>query len=135
MFVELGDLCSDADHKVRSARQALANHGLIPRDGRKVRPSQLAAALGRAYNLSPTIAYQLLAPMYHIWEGRDWFDLHDIAVPGLIAHDGSFTVSPARMHPPRNTAIPDSLSRHPSHPGGSRSARTCTRPGHTITRS
>lgn len=74
--------------------QALANHGLIPHDGRRVRPSQLAAALARAYNLSPTIAYQLLAPMYQIWEGRGWFDLHDIAVPGLVAHDGSFTVRP-----------------------------------------
>ncbi len=79
-------------------RQALANHGLIPRDGRKIRPSQLAAALARAYNLSPTIAYQLLAPMYQIWEGREWFDLHDIAVPGLVAHDGSFTVRRCGLH-------------------------------------
>lgn len=40
--------------------------------------------------MSPTLAAQLLAPCYSLWEGRGWFDLSDLNVRGLIEHDASF---------------------------------------------
>lgn len=74
--------------------QAMANHGILPNSGRHITPQQLVAALGRTYCMSFSIANQLLAPMYPIWEGRGWFDLSDLDLHGAIEHDASLTVSP-----------------------------------------
>jgi hypothetical protein len=50
-------------------RSALANHGILPRNGRHISPSQLASALCYAYNLSPTLANQLALPFEPLWTG------------------------------------------------------------------
>uniref|UniRef100_A0A0K3C574 BY PROTMAP: gi/472588368/gb/EMS25840.1/ chloroperoxidase-like protein [Rhodosporidium toruloides NP11] gi/647396159/emb/CDR38182.1/ RHTO0S03e05270g1_1 [Rhodosporidium toruloides] n=1 Tax=Rhodotorula toruloides TaxID=5286 RepID=A0A0K3C574_RHOTO len=73
------------------ALNALANHGIIPRDGRHLTPSQLSSAIQYAYNLSPTLAIQLLSPFEPLWRDRGWFDLSDLGVHNLVEHDGSLT--------------------------------------------
>ncbi|KAM0751595.1 hypothetical protein T439DRAFT_355504 [Meredithblackwellia eburnea MCA 4105] len=72
------------------ALNVLANHGAIPRNGRHISPHQLAAAAYRAFNLSPTLAIQLLSAHAPFFEERGWFDLEDIGGQGVIQHDGSF---------------------------------------------
>lgn len=49
---------------------AVANHGIIPRDGRHITPVQLAAAVHNTYNLSPTLSIQLLAAFYPFYLQR-----------------------------------------------------------------
>ncbi|GAA6005776.1 hypothetical protein JCM11491_004005 [Sporobolomyces phaffii] len=71
------------------ALNALANVGVLPRDGRNITQSQLSAAISRAYNLSPTLAIQLGLPFSVLFEGRGKIDLEDISAQGLVQHDGS----------------------------------------------
>ncbi|GAA5946859.1 hypothetical protein JCM3765_002048 [Sporobolomyces pararoseus] len=71
------------------AINALANNGTLPRDGRNITFHQLASALSRAYNLSPTLAIQLGLPFQVLFEGRGKIDLEDLSAHGLVEHDGS----------------------------------------------
>ncbi|ORY88809.1 hypothetical protein BCR35DRAFT_350729 [Leucosporidium creatinivorum] len=72
------------------AINAMANHGIIPRDGRHITPIQLAAAVHNTYNLSLTLSIQLLAAFYPFYLERGWFDIEDLGGQGVIQHDGSF---------------------------------------------
>ena len=56
-------------------RSALANHGILPHNGRHISPSQLASRLCYAYNLSPTLANQLALPFEPLWTGVSWLGL------------------------------------------------------------
>ncbi|GAA5842823.1 hypothetical protein JCM3766R1_007174 [Sporobolomyces carnicolor] len=71
------------------ALNALANSGILPRDGRNITQHQLSAAISRAYNLSPTLAIQLGLPFSVLFDGRKRIDLEDISAQGLVQHDGS----------------------------------------------
>ncbi|SCV71237.1 BQ2448_2825 [Microbotryum intermedium] len=71
------------------ALNAMANHGILPRNGRRITPDMLISRLARTYNLAPTIAAQLLFPFKVLYEDRGWFDLEDIGAQGLVQHDGS----------------------------------------------
>ncbi|GAA5884457.1 hypothetical protein JCM6882_005259 [Rhodosporidiobolus microsporus] len=74
-----------------AALNALANHDILPRNGRHITPAQMSAAIQYSYNLAPTIAIQLMAPFEPLWRDRGWFDLSDLSAQGLVQHDGSFT--------------------------------------------
>ncbi|GAA6059333.1 hypothetical protein JCM10212_005913 [Sporobolomyces blumeae] len=73
------------------ALNALANAGVLPRDGRDITQAQLSSAISRAYNLAPTLAIQLTLPFSPLFEARGRIDLEDISAPGLVQHDGSTT--------------------------------------------
>lgn len=63
-------LCDPTDGPCEDCfSSALANHGILPRNGRHISPSQLASALCYAYNLSPTLANQLALPFEPLWTG------------------------------------------------------------------
>ncbi|GAA5829425.1 hypothetical protein JCM11251_005044 [Rhodosporidiobolus azoricus] len=74
-----------------AALNALANHGVLPRDGRHITPAQMSAAIQYSYNLAPIIAIQLMAPFEPLWRDRGFFDLSDLSAQGLVQHDGSFS--------------------------------------------
>lgn len=67
----------------------MAPPGILPINGRRVTPQQLAANMSRVYNLSPTLAIQLVSAAAPLWEGRDSFDLEDLCAHGVIEHDAS----------------------------------------------
>jgi hypothetical protein len=69
----------------------LANHGILPRDGRHVTYKQMSDAIQHAYNLSPTLAEQLTSSAVALDQGRGWIDLHDLNALNVIQHDASFT--------------------------------------------
>ncbi|PWN49940.1 Cloroperoxidase [Violaceomyces palustris] len=68
---------------------ALATNGILPPDGRDITFSQMAAAVSRAYNISPTLATQLTLPLLPLFAGRKAIDLEDVCAHGVIEHDGS----------------------------------------------
>ncbi|RQM06383.1 hypothetical protein DH86_00001194, partial [Scytalidium sp. 3C] len=57
---------------------ALANHGILPHDGRRINYIQLSHAIQHAYNLSPSLGDQLTASALQLDQGRGWIDLQDL---------------------------------------------------------
>ncbi|KAL5333993.1 Cloroperoxidase [Aspergillus crustosus] len=70
---------------------ALANHGILPRNGRHITYEQMTHAIQHAYNLAPTFAERLTSAAKEIDQGRGWIDLHDLNALNVIQHDASFT--------------------------------------------
>ncbi|KAI0772773.1 chloroperoxidase-like protein [Trametes elegans] len=71
---------------------AMANHGILPRDGRNIRFTELNAAIREVYNFAPTFCFlvpkhaaDMLARNY--WTDR--FDLADLDAHNCIEHDAS----------------------------------------------
>ncbi|OSC99749.1 Cloroperoxidase [Trametes coccinea BRFM310] len=76
------------------ALNAMANHGLLPRDGKNIKFTELNAAIRRVYNFSPTFCFfvpnyiaNALVRSYR----TDRFDLSDIDAHNCIEHDASLT--------------------------------------------
>ncbi|EUC54598.1 peroxidase family 2 domain protein [Rhizoctonia solani AG-3 Rhs1AP] len=77
------------------ALNALANHGIIPRNGRGITWKELGEASQKAYNLAPTLCKQVpwLTAKF-LFAGRDWNEtmtLDDLNAHGAIEHDASYT--------------------------------------------
>ncbi|GKZ34162.1 hypothetical protein AbraIFM66950_004346 [Aspergillus brasiliensis] len=70
---------------------ALANHGILPNNGKRITYTQLSHAIQHAYNLAPTLASQLTSAAKQLDQGRGWIDLHDLNVLNVVQHDASFT--------------------------------------------
>jgi hypothetical protein len=67
---------------------ALANHGIIPRDGKHITRELLINALTNTWNLSTTMAangFDSAATLL----GRDSWDLSDICCHNMVEHDAS----------------------------------------------
>jgi len=74
------------------ALNALANHGILPRDGRDIPYTVMSKTVRDVYNFSPSFSYfvpwftaNLLTRSY----SRDTFDLSDLNVHNGIEHDAS----------------------------------------------
>ncbi|KAG8944784.1 hypothetical protein FRC04_001522 [Tulasnella sp. 424] len=70
---------------------ALANHGILPRDGKRVGYKQMSEAIQKAYNICPSLGDQLTASAFLIDQGRGYIDLSDLNALGIVQHDASFT--------------------------------------------
>jgi len=70
---------------------ALANHGILPRNGKKITYKEMSEACQHAYNLSPSLADQLTASAYMVDQGRGFIDLMDLNALQVVQHDASFT--------------------------------------------
>ncbi|OCB87321.1 chloroperoxidase-like protein [Sanghuangporus baumii] len=76
------------------ALNAMANHGIIPRDGRNIPYKGLSAAIRKTYNFAPTFCYfvpKYMADLLTRDHNRDTINLHDISVHNGIEHDASLT--------------------------------------------
>jgi len=81
---------------------ALANHGILPHDGKNITFPQLNQAIRKAYNFAPSFCF--FVPKYaadfmdkSYW--RDSFDLEELAKHNAIEHDGSLTRRDAALVP------------------------------------
>ncbi|KAG8929956.1 hypothetical protein FRC02_004842 [Tulasnella sp. 418] len=90
---------------------ALANHGILPRNGKRLTYKQMSKAIQDAYNLSPTLGDQLTASAYQVDQGRGWIDLHDLNVLGIVQHDASLTRPDIRFCPDQGYPHPDLVDR------------------------
>jgi len=73
---------------------AMANHGIIKRDGRNISFKELNGAIRSTYNFSPTICLFVPRHIAHILNrsyGTGRLDLADIDVHNGIEHDASLT--------------------------------------------
>ncbi|KAJ8475444.1 heme-thiolate peroxidase [Trametes cubensis] len=76
------------------ALNALANHGVLPRDGKSIKFTEVTDAVCRVYNLSPTLSFLLgdfIAGSLVRNFRTDRLDLADIDVHNCIEHDASLT--------------------------------------------
>ncbi|KAI0791174.1 Chloroperoxidase, partial [Abortiporus biennis] len=72
------------------ALNALANHGYLPRDGRKIDPDTLEKALIDAFQISHTFAYLLAhGGKFMLGQKGDTFSLEDLARHNIVEHDAS----------------------------------------------
>ncbi|KZT33932.1 Cloroperoxidase [Sistotremastrum suecicum HHB10207 ss-3] len=94
------------------ALNAMCNHGILARDGRKLSFKDISAAIQDTYNFSPTFSF--FVPHYAAQMlGRDYFkdtvDLNDFNVHNGIEHDASLTrmdhCHEPEQHPPHHHTI------------------------------
>ncbi|KAJ7722378.1 Cloroperoxidase [Mycena metata] len=88
------------------ALNALANHGILPRDGRNIKFTEMTHAVKATFNLSSTFSIFVptyAADMLHKNYKTDSFDLADLNVHNGIEHDGSLLREDARFDPKQDT--------------------------------
>ncbi|KAM6501172.1 Chloroperoxidase [Amanita muscaria] len=76
------------------ALNALANHGILPRDGRNISFKELTDVVRTTYNFAPSFCYfvpKYAANMLHKDYNKDRFDLEEISMHNGIEHDASLT--------------------------------------------
>jgi len=76
------------------ALNAMANHGILPRDGRNISFKELSQTIRTTYNFSPSFCYYVplySAQMLHKDYDKDTFDLADLDLHNGIEHDASLT--------------------------------------------
>ncbi|KAL4777970.1 Cloroperoxidase [Aspergillus varians] len=93
----------------------LANHGILPRNGRHLTYRQMAHAIQHAYNLAPTFAERLTSAAKQIDQGRGWIDLHDLNALNVIQHDASFTRPDIAFCPDQSFPHADLVDRLLAH--------------------
>lgn len=71
------------------ALNALANHGILKECGEGLSFHGIAANISRTYNLSPTLAIQLLSAAWPLFQGKKLISLEALTAHGLIEHDAS----------------------------------------------
>jgi hypothetical protein len=89
---------------------ALANHGILPRDGRKITFKEMNRVVRECYNFAPTFCWYVPNTIAGIL-GRDYetgvFDLSDIDVHNGIEHDASLTRHDSHLMPDQSKPAPD----------------------------
>ncbi|KAJ6031535.1 hypothetical protein N7540_002267 [Penicillium herquei] len=93
----------------------LANHNILPHDGRQITYNQLSYAIQHAFNLAPTLADQLTASAKLLDQGRGWIDLHDLNALNVIQHDASITRPDIAFCPDQGYPHPDLVERFLSY--------------------
>ncbi|KAJ6603250.1 Chloroperoxidase [Mycena vulgaris] len=84
------------------ALNALANHGILPHDGRNVKFSEITHAVRTSFNFAPTFSRfvpGVAADMLHKNPKTDMCDLADISLHNGIEHDASLTRQDAKFDP------------------------------------
>ncbi|KXN88410.1 Putative sterigmatocystin biosynthesis peroxidase stcC [Leucoagaricus sp. SymC.cos] len=84
------------------ALNAMANHGILPRDGKNIQFKEMGRLIRTTYNFSPSFCYfvpnvaaQLLKKDY----GKDTFDLEELNLHNGIEHDASLCREDVAINP------------------------------------
>ncbi|KAF8065051.1 Chloroperoxidase [Lyophyllum atratum] len=102
------------------ALNAMANHGILPRDGRNISFKELNHTIRATYNFAPTFCYfvpNFAANMLKKKYSKDTFDLADLDLHNGIEHDASllrrdlhFEPNQATIHVPYVRELLDSAT-------------------------
>ncbi|ESK94818.1 aromatic peroxygenase [Moniliophthora roreri MCA 2997] len=84
------------------ALNAMANHGILPRDGKNISFKELTAKVHETYNFAPSFCF--FVPNYAAGflkrdYSKDTFDLEELSLHNAIEHDGSVTRQDAHFNP------------------------------------
>ncbi|KAF9516099.1 hypothetical protein BS47DRAFT_1327600 [Hydnum rufescens UP504] len=82
---------------------AMANHGILPHDGRNISMKVLRSALEDTFNFSPSLTRNTTDSLVRLY-GRDTIDLGDLCGHNIVEHDASFIRHDAYFQP--NQALP-----------------------------
>lgn len=81
---------------------AMANHGILPHDGKNIKFTEMNHKIRSTFNFAPTFC--LFVPKFaadflkrSYW--KDTFDLHELSLHNAIEHDGSLTRQDAALVP------------------------------------
>jgi len=88
------------------ALNTLANHGVLPRDGKNISFKEMSAKVRLTYNFSPSFCFlvpNIAANMLNKNYGKDTFDLADLNLHNGIEHDGSLTREDSALVPDQGT--------------------------------
>ncbi|KAF8313782.1 Cloroperoxidase [Clavulina sp. PMI_390] len=88
---------------------ALANHGILPHDGKNISMNILRPALQKAVNSSYTLTLSTANAVTQLW-GKDTIDLGDLGHHNIIEHDGSVLRADAYFQPDQGTPSKDIIS-------------------------
>ncbi|RPD61709.1 Cloroperoxidase [Lentinus tigrinus ALCF2SS1-7] len=72
---------------------AMANHGILPRNGKNIKFADLHTAIKNTYNISAPFSHFLPRGAAQLLDrdlAHDSFDLSDVSVHNMIEHDASF---------------------------------------------
>lgn len=85
---------------------AMANHGILPHDGKNIKFTEMTKTIRTTYNFAstfclyvPNFAAEYLKRDYH----KDTFDLAELDLHNAIEHDGSLTRQDAKFCPVQGT--------------------------------
>jgi len=84
------------------ALNAMANHGILPRDGRNISFKELNRTVRATFNFAPTFCFfvpNFSAQMLHKSYSKDTFDLEELSLHNGIEHDASLTRQDAALEP------------------------------------
>jgi len=84
------------------ALNAMANHGILPRDGKNIKFTELNRLVRATYNFSPTFCYfvpEYAANMLKRSYRKDTFDLKDLDLHNGIEHDASLCREDSALEP------------------------------------
>ncbi|KAJ6530870.1 Chloroperoxidase [Mycena vulgaris] len=84
------------------ALNALANHGILPRDGRNIKFTDMTMAVRHTYNFSISFSSYVpitIAGMLKKDYRKDTFDLAEIGLHNAIEHDASLVRQDVRFNP------------------------------------
>jgi len=100
----VGNSSEDSDSRAPCpGLNALANHGILPRDGRNITMEMFQKALQDSYNFSPTLTRNTTNAVTSLF-GKTKIDLGDLCCHNIIEHDGSLLRHDAHFAP--NQSIP-----------------------------
>lgn len=91
------------------ALNAMANHGILPRDGKNIPFPSIISKVHQTYNFSETFVYFTSNYVAHLLGrsyARDTFDLADISLHNGIEHDGSLTRLDVALAPDQGVPYP-----------------------------
>jgi len=89
---------------------AMANHGILPHDGRSISMKTLNQALQDTFNFSPTLCRNTTDSLVSLF-GRDTIDLSDLAAHNIIEHDASFLRHDAYFEPNQTAPARDLIQK------------------------
>ncbi|KAF3905012.1 Chloroperoxidase [Arthrobotrys entomopaga] len=81
---------------------AMANHGILPHDGKNIKFSDLNHRIRETFNFAPTFCFfvpKFAADFLNRSYWKDTFDLEEINLHNAIEHDGSLTRQDAALVP------------------------------------
>ncbi|TEB32740.1 Cloroperoxidase [Coprinellus micaceus] len=84
------------------ALNAMANHGILPRDGKNITFGELGARIRTTYNFAPSFCYfvpSYAANMLGKDYAKDTFDLKELDLHNGIEHDASLTRQDVALEP------------------------------------
>lgn len=77
---------------------AMANHGILPHDGKNIKLEKLGVAMVESFNFSPSLVKDTIGSVANLY-GRDWIHLSDLSAHNVVEHDASLIRHDARFVP------------------------------------